>query len=915
MTTVHAQTGIKLATKPAKTSLLGGHFIYKANGTGETPSSANVVEWVDNDPTLWRHNVHIGSSGIKLRYGETTLSKWDTNSLIFYKPKNVLMARVKEKTFPHNVSVDSETFLSKIDTIGDYQFIFHQGSQWTYNEEEVEIEDYGMAFTAVDGASTAEGQYITIEVYNTNVTEKGIEITSLGIDVFGGQTNQKVASFGEMVTIGSNENGETRAEIYNSGFRFICKSPYGRDETMVSFKADTSSNIANPVFTFGRRATATQNYSNANTYQIGDTCVYNQIGYVCITEISTPEEFDSSKWKKIEGRYSFGFGYDVIASGLDSFAAGDSVKALGSESHAEGSNTIANGNFSHAEGSYTKAYGDYSHAEGKFSTTENSYSHAEGYYTTASGDNSHAEGYYTTASGNSSHSEGYYTTASGNYSHAEGSNTIASGSYSHAEGYQTQASGNYSHAMGKNTIATGTYQTVMGQYNATNSSAPFIIGNGSSDSNRSNLFTITSAGDIKIRSNNIWIMNELDSNNYLKISSDALEFFMNVDNVSTSVASFGVSARVGQIANGKSRVEIKETGIDFYNRTSGIDIVLAHIGYGQGTQEGGSTSQEDYPYYTFGKRNSDSPSTRGNYSFAAGTNNYASGWCSHAEGATTEASGECSHTEGCGTEASGIYSHAEGEVTKAKDAFCHAEGYYTEASNYSSHAEGYHTKAIGFYSHAEGYYTEANGYYSHAEGYGDSSGSRKTTAHGTASHAEGYNTIANSSYTHAQNLGTIAGYPSQTAIGKYNKNQTDTAFEIGNGSGYAESNRSNAFAVDWDGVARLAGSLFTGCSSSSTLGYEFGRKTGNHVVIGGIHVCWGQVSITCTANTYTETTVTLPYTYSSAPYVFTGFAARNASARSTMGTNGGDLPLNKIYVGCVSTSARNQTVIWMTIGA
>ena len=86
MTTVHAQTGIKLATKPAKTSLLGGHFIYKANGTGETPSSANVVEWVDNDPTLWRHNVHIGSNGIKLRYGETTLSKWDTNSLIFYTP-------------------------------------------------------------------------------------------------------------------------------------------------------------------------------------------------------------------------------------------------------------------------------------------------------------------------------------------------------------------------------------------------------------------------------------------------------------------------------------------------------------------------------------------------------------------------------------------------------------------------------------------------------------------------------------------------------------------------------------------------------------------------------------------------------------------------------------------------------------
>lgn len=92
------------------------------------------------------------------------------------------------------------------------------------------------------------------------------------------------------------------------------------------------------------------------------------------------------------------------------------------------------------------------------------------------------------------------------------------------------------------------------------------------------------------------------------------------------------------------------------------------------------------------------------------------------------------------------------------------------------------------------------------------------------------------------------------------------------------------------------------------------KQTGNHLVIGGIHICWGEVSISCTKDAHSETQVTLPYTYSTAPLVFTGFAARNANARSTMGTNGG-LALNKIYVGCVSTSTRNQTVVWMTIGA
>lgn len=212
---------------------------------------------------------------------------------------------------------------------------------------------------------------------------------------------------------------------------------------------------------------------------------------------------------------------------------------------------------------------------------------------------------------------------------------------------------------------------------------------------------------------------------------------------------------------------------------------------------------------------------------------------------------------------------------------------------------------IGYASGASESGTATAPYYTLGTRVSDSSGAR-----GNYSVAEGKDILASGYCSHAQNCATLAQWGFQTAIGRYNKNVSTNLFEIGNGV----SARSNAFAVDWDGVARLAGNLFTGCSSDSTGGYEFGRKTGNHVVIGGIHVCWGQVSLTCSADAYTETTVTLPYTYSSAPYVFTGFAARNANARSTMGTNSG-LALNKIYVGCVSTSAREQTVVWMTIGA
>ena len=108
----------------------------------------------------------------------------------------------------------------------------------------------------------------------------------------------------------------------------------------------------------------------------------------------------------------------------------------------------------------------------------------------ASGSYSHAEGESTIASGSYSHAEGSVTKAIGDYSHAEGDNTQAKGNYSHAEGQETMtlASGQYSHAEGFNTIASANYQHVQGQFNATSSvPAAFIVGNGTDDSNRSNL--------------------------------------------------------------------------------------------------------------------------------------------------------------------------------------------------------------------------------------------------------------------------------------------------------------------------------------------------------------------------------------------------------------------------------------------
>nr|DAE11517.1 MAG TPA: YadA-like protein [Myoviridae sp. ct4tH12] len=175
-----------------------------------------------------------------------------------------------------------------------------------------------------------------------------------------------------------------------------------------------------------------------------------------------------------------------IASGEYSHAEGKRTKALLGPSHAEGNGCVASGSTSHAEGYETTASGNFSHVEG--------------FKTIVSGDYSHAEGYSTTASGNYSHAEGSVTKAIGMVSHAEGHSTTASGSSSHAEGDLTVASGDCSHAEGQGTIATGNYQHVSGKYNVedTENKYAFIIGNGTSDTARSNAFAIDWNGKIYV---------------------------------------------------------------------------------------------------------------------------------------------------------------------------------------------------------------------------------------------------------------------------------------------------------------------------------------------------------------------------------------------------------------------------------
>lgn len=134
---------------------------------------------------------------------------------------------------------------------------------------------------------------------------------------------------------------------------------------------------------------------------------------------------------------------------------------------------------SHVEGYKTIANGEGAHAEGTETTASNYGAHAEGYGTIASGENSHAEGGGTTASGFGAHAEGGRNTASGKYAHAEGWNNIASGKHSHAEGRDNTATKDYQHVQGKYSIE-----------DITTNGYAHIVGNGTSNTKRSNAHTL-----------------------------------------------------------------------------------------------------------------------------------------------------------------------------------------------------------------------------------------------------------------------------------------------------------------------------------------------------------------------------------------------------------------------------------------
>lgn len=136
---------------------------------------------------------------------------------------------------------------------------------------------------------------------------------------------------------------------------------------------------------------------------------------------------------------------------------------VGAEIFNDYASNEASGQNTHVEGSNNKAYGSHAHAEG-----------------------------YKNIAGEHAHAEGRETQATHYYAHSEGWLTEASGICSHAGGHKTKALHWGSYAEGTNTITTNDYCHVQGKFNDNTSGTNFahIIGGGSSNTNRKNIYTV-----------------------------------------------------------------------------------------------------------------------------------------------------------------------------------------------------------------------------------------------------------------------------------------------------------------------------------------------------------------------------------------------------------------------------------------
>lgn len=291
------------------------------------------------------------------------------------------------------------------------------------------------------------------------------------------------------------------------GWRFIGANPsnYG---TLGKYAADLSWNPTNLTESFpyvGTYAAALASTSLTSA----DMGALGQGSFVTGAFNSAKGGFSTllgaSNKSSAIAHFSVALGGLNTVTGLGSVSIGTQNSSTNTSSISIGLNNIASGESSIAMGIASEA------------TNQNSMALGQG--AKSSGTGSVAIGSASNSSGINSFALGADTKASGNYSFAMGNNSEATNTSSLAIGYQNKATGEYATAMGLGTTAGNQANTVIGEFNAGDASPEpnssldrnkklFVVGNGTSNTNRSDAFAVLRNGKVGVNASEFHISSQ-----------------------------------------------------------------------------------------------------------------------------------------------------------------------------------------------------------------------------------------------------------------------------------------------------------------------------------------------------------------------------------------------------------------------
>lgn len=457
------------------------------------------------------------------------------------------------------------------------------------------------------------------------------------------------------------------------------------------------------------------------------------------------------------GESAVSLGELCMAVAFAAFSEGYNNKIIGKYGHGEGKNNEV-GYAAHAENRDNKALGVNSHVGGGQSVADPSaycaFLHANKGYVKAQcgvgfGESPNVEGTSGFVSGGRANSVsgdcGF--TGGGELNSSEGKNSVSTG-------YMSKACSENQRVHGKHNIkdANGKYVD--------------IVGNGKSNTERSNAYTLDWNG-------NAWFSGDIESEKYGKLSEKIAMLGQVFSEFALAICKDTVAGAKGfKITNVSASDTISDLTLSSVNgiaindycvlKTSTaktklkITAVSGNVITVEGVVDALGDDESDNWLCIIGK-----PGIGDIDIDSAGA---------VALGIATAAYAMGAFAAGKDNIAANLYSAAFGRDT---------------ISGYCGFSEGRATQALGDYGHAEGYGTKVLSDYGHAEG---------------------CETVTKERFGHSEGRGTIAHY-NQHVEGRYNTEDTENKYVHITGNGTSDTKRSNAHAVDWSGNAWFAGEV------------------------------------------------------------------------------------------------------------